>query len=44
VQRCKRMRIERHQTGVRIELETQDDHGYYEYRFDVFPRRGAKSR
>jgi hypothetical protein len=26
-----------------IELETQDDLGYYEYGFDIFPRRGAKS-
>lgn len=43
VQRCKRMRIERRQIGIRIELETQDDLGYYEYGFDVFPRRGTKS-
>jgi hypothetical protein len=41
VQRCKRMRIERRQVGIRIELETQDDLGYYEYGFDVFPRRGT---
>jgi hypothetical protein len=44
VQRCKRMRIERRQVGIRIELETQDDLGYYEYTFDVFPRRGTKSK
>jgi hypothetical protein len=44
VQRCKRMRIERRQMGIRIELETQDDLGYYEYGFDVFPRRGTKSK
>jgi hypothetical protein len=44
VQRCKRMRIERHQSSIRIELETQDDLGYYEYRFDVSPRRETKSR
>lgn len=42
VQRCKRMRIERRQAGIRIELETQDDLGYYEYRFDVFPNRRSK--
>jgi hypothetical protein len=42
VQRCKGMRIERRQMGIRIELETQDDLGYYEYGFDVFPRRGSK--
>jgi hypothetical protein len=39
VQRCKRMRIECRQTGIRIELETQDDFGYYEYGFDVIPSR-----
>jgi hypothetical protein len=44
VQRCKQMRIERRQAGIRIELETQDDLGYYEYGFDVFPRRGTKSK
>jgi len=42
VQRCKSMRIERRQTGIRIELETQDDLGYYEYGFDVLPRRRNK--
>ena len=44
LQRCKRMRIERRKTGIRIELETQDDFGYYEYGFDVFPRRGTRSK
>jgi len=44
VQRCKRLRIERRRTGIRIELETQDDLGYYEYGFDVFPKRGTKSK
>jgi hypothetical protein len=44
VQRCKRMRIERRETGIRIELETQDDLGYYEYGFDVFPSRARKPR
>jgi hypothetical protein len=44
VQRCKHMRIERRQDGIRIELETQDDLGYYEYGFDVFPRRIPKSK
>ncbi len=44
VQRCKRMRIERRQMGIRIELETQDDLGYYEYGFDVFPGRGTQSK
>ena len=41
VQRCKRLKIERRERGVRVELETQDDHGYYSYGFDVFPRRAA---
>lgn len=37
VQRCKQMKIERREGGIRIELETQDDHGYYKYGFDAFP-------
>jgi hypothetical protein len=40
VQRCQRIRIERRESGVRIELETQDDRGYYSYGFDVFPGKG----
>ena len=35
VQRYKLLKIERHAGGVHIELETQDDHGYYRYEFDV---------
>ncbi len=45
VQRCKQMKIERAERGIRIELETQDDLGYYHYAFDVFPsrrRRGGR--
>jgi hypothetical protein len=44
VQRAKRVRIERRENGVHIELETQDDHGYYSYAFDVFPGRPARGR
>jgi hypothetical protein len=40
VQRCKQMKIERNELGIHIELETQDDHGYYRYSFDVFPKSG----
>lgn len=43
VQRCKSMRIERHDDAIYIELETQDDRGYYSYAFDVFPRRRRAS-
>ena len=39
VQRCKLMKIERRELGIHIALETQDDHGYYKYEFDVFSRR-----
>ena len=39
VQRRKELKIERRETGIRIELMTQDDLGYYRYGFDVFPRR-----
>lgn len=44
VQRCKKMHIERRELGIRIELETQDDLGRYEYCFDVFPRRKARAK
>lgn len=44
VQRCKKMHIERRELGIRIELETQDDLGHYEYGFDVFPRRKARTK
>lgn len=30
-----RLKIERHAGGVHVEIETQDDHGYYQYEFDV---------
>jgi hypothetical protein len=39
VQRCKLVKIERQELGIRVELETQDDHGYYKYGFGVFPRK-----
>jgi hypothetical protein len=39
VQRCKLVKIDRQELGIRVELETQDDHGYYRYGFDVFPRK-----
>jgi uncharacterized protein YprB with RNaseH-like and TPR domain len=39
VQRCKLVKIERQELGIRVELDTQDDHGYYKYGFDVFPRK-----
>lgn len=35
VQRIKRMKIVRFASGVRVELQTQDDLGYYDYGFDV---------
>ena len=39
IQRVKQLKVERREEGVRIELITQDDLGYYEYGFDVFPGR-----
>lgn len=41
VQRYKRAKIERREKGIRVELETQDDRGYYSYGFDVFPGRST---
>jgi hypothetical protein len=37
------LKIERRQEGIRVEMKTQDDLGYYDYAFDVFPRRGRGS-
>jgi hypothetical protein len=42
VQRCKKMHVSRREAGIRVELETQDDHGYYSFGFDVFPGRLAR--
>ena len=39
VQRCKLIRLRPREAGIRVELQTQDDEGYYDYGFDVFPRR-----
>jgi hypothetical protein len=39
LQRCKARRLELRENGILVELETQDDRGYYGYRFDVFPGR-----
>lgn len=44
VQRRKMVKIERREKGIRIELETQDDLGYYTYGFDVFPSRKKAGR
>jgi hypothetical protein len=37
VQRCKLLQMTIGENAVRVVLETQDDHGYYHYAFDVFP-------
>jgi hypothetical protein len=39
VQRCKLLRFRLRDEGIRVEIETQDDAGYYTYGFDVFPGR-----
>ncbi|MCC6810752.1 MAG: hypothetical protein IT381_25205 [Deltaproteobacteria bacterium] len=39
VQRCNQRTLECLENGVHVELETQDDRGYYRYVFDVFPGR-----
>ncbi len=39
VQRIKELELMVEDDGVRVELVTQDDHGEYAYRFDVFPGR-----
>jgi len=42
VQRSKHIKIKRVEQAIRIEIRTQDDLGYYEYAFDVFPDRGGR--
>lgn len=39
VQRVKQMNIDLRERGVHLHVHTQDDLGYYEYRFDIFPGR-----
>ena len=39
VQRCKEMHLDVADNGVHVSMQTQDDHGYYSYEFDVFPGR-----
>lgn len=39
VQRCKTLSMDKRDHGVHVEIETQDDLGYYTYAFDVFPGR-----
>ncbi|HVR37502.1 MAG TPA: hypothetical protein VMU84_00285 [Thermoanaerobaculia bacterium] len=39
IQRCKFIHFELEENGIRIQLQTQDDRGYYHYEFDVFPGR-----
>lgn len=40
VQRAKHVKADLCDEGIAIEIETQDDLGYYHYSFDVFPGRG----
>jgi hypothetical protein len=41
VQRLDAFELVLHESGVSISLQTQDDYGYYQYGFDVFPGRGV---
>ena len=41
VQRLDAFEMVLHESGVSISLQTQDDYGYYQYGFDVFPGRGV---
>jgi hypothetical protein len=38
VQRPKEISSELRENGIHVRVKTQDDHGYYDYAFDVFPR------
>lgn len=37
VQRVGKLELSTHESGLRVHIETQDDFGYYQYAFDVFP-------
>lgn len=39
VQRAKELKFDLRERGVRVQIETQDDAGYYDYAFDVMPGR-----
>jgi len=43
VQRYKMLKIVQRGGGIRVEIQTQDDHGYYDYAFDVFPGRTTQA-
>ena len=43
VQRAKHVKADLRDNGVVIEIETQDDHGFYHYRFDVLAARVDRS-
>jgi hypothetical protein len=44
VQRNKMVKFDRRENGIAIELQTQDDWGYYRYVFDIFPGRNAPKK
>ena len=41
VQRVDLFEMEVHESGARVSVQTQDDFGYYQYSFDVFPGRAV---
>ena len=43
VQRCKFLHFDLAEKGIHIKIQTQDDRGYYDYEFDVFPGRTRES-
>jgi hypothetical protein len=38
IQRTKQVSTELRSNGIAVEIEAQDDHGYYHYGFDIMPR------
>lgn len=44
VQRVKQLSFDLRELGVHLHVHTQDDLGYYEYRFDVFPGRPPRNQ
>lgn len=40
IQRTKQVTMKLYPNGIAVEIETQDDHGYYRYCFDIILREG----
>lgn len=44
IQRTKQITTELRKNGIAVEIETQDDHGYYRFGFDIMLREGPPAQ